>query len=117
MDIDYPAFGKIIIEGIQYDHDVVIDTGRIGPRDKRPSKKLRSHYGHTPLSEREQIPWSQPRLIIGSGYSGRLPIAPGVHAAAVQRGVTLEIMPTKDACSLLSTLHISECNAILHVTC
>jgi len=56
-------------------------------------------------------------LIIGSGYSGRLPITPGVHDAAAGRGVALEVMPTREACSLLRTMDISECNAILHVTC
>ena len=117
MDIDYPAFGKLVIEGIEYDHDVVIEAGRINARDKRPSKGLRSQYGHTPLSEGEQIPWSHLRLIIGSGYSGRLPITPGVHDAAAGQGVVLEVMPTREACSLLRTMDISECNAILHVTC
>lgn len=117
MDIDYPGFGRLVIEGTEYDHDVVIESGRIRARDKRPSKALRSRYGHTPLSDHEQIPWSHRRLIIGSGYSGRLPIAPEVRAAAAKHGVALEIMPTKEACTLLRRLEASEGNAILHVTC
>jgi hypothetical protein len=117
MDIEYPGFGRIVIESIEYEHDVVVEGGRVQARSKRPSKPLKGSYGHTPLSEAESIPWSRPRLIIGSGYSGSLPITPGVFEAADARDVTLEVMPTADACALLRTLGAAEVNAILHVTC
>lgn len=117
MDVQYPGFGRIVVEGVEYDHDVVLEDGRIEARSKRPSKTLKSTYGHTPLSEAEAIPWSRPRLIVGSGYSGSLPLTPGVFAAADAHHVTLEVMPTADACALLRTLDASEVNAILHVTC
>lgn len=117
MRVDYPGFGRIIVDGIEYGHDVVIEAGTVTARSKRPSKPLRSRYGHTPLSEAEAIPWSHPRLIIGSGYSGSLPITPGVLEAARAKGVTLEVMPTSEACAVLRGLESSECNAILHVTC
>ncbi len=117
MKVEYPAFGRIIVDGVEYDHDVIIDAGAVSARSKRPSKPLRARYGHTPLSEAEPIPWSHPRLIIGSGYSGRLPITPGVHEMAQAKGVTLEILPTSEACAVLRQLEPSDCNAILHVTC
>ena len=117
MRFEYPAFGRVVIDGVEYDHDVVIEGGRIAARSKRPSKPLRSTYGHTPLSEYEQVPLSRPLLIIGTGYSGRLPITPGVHDEARKHGVTLEIMPTRDACALLSSRDASEWNAVLHTTC
>jgi len=117
MDIEYPGFGRIVVAGIQYDHDVVVDDGAIRARSKKPSKALRSRYGHTPLSEAEQIPWSKQRLIIGSGYSGLLPITPELLDEAAERGVEPEIMPTAEACALLRTLMPDDANAILHVTC
>lgn len=117
MDIEYPGFGRIIVAGVEYQHDVVVEAGRVSARSKRPSKPLKSTYGHTPLSEAEQIPWSCSRLVIGSGYSGRLPITPGLRQEAQHRGVQLEIMPTKDACALLQRLNAEDFNAILHVTC
>jgi hypothetical protein len=117
MNIEYPAFGRIVIDGVEYDHDVVIKDGRVAKRSKRPSKSLRSEYGHTPLSEYEEIPMTRPRLIIGAGYSGRLPLTPGVHDEARRHRITLEIMPTRDACVLLSSLDPAEWNAVLHVTC
>ncbi len=117
MKVEYPAFGRIVVDGVEYEHDVIIEAGAVTARSKKPSKPLRSHYGHTPLSEAEAIPWSHPRLIIGSGYSGRLPITPGVHETAQDRGVSLEVMPTSEACAVLRDLGPSDCNAILHVTC
>jgi hypothetical protein len=117
MKVEYPSFGRIVVDGVEYDHDVIIEAGEVSARSKRPSKPLRGRYGHTPLSEAEEIPWSHPRLIIGSGYSGRLPITQGVHDAAQANGVALEIMPTSEACAVLRGLEPSDCNAILHVTC
>ncbi len=117
MQVEYPEFGRIIVAGVEYDHDVIIESGEVSARSKRPSKALRARYGHTPLSEAEVIPWSHPRLIIGSGYSGRLPITPGVHDAARANGVGIEVMPTAEACAVLRQLGPSDCNAILHVTC
>ncbi len=117
MDIQYPGFGRIVVDGIEYDHDVVIEDGEVRARSKKPSKALRAKYGHTPLSEAERIPWSKRRLIIGSGYSARLPITQQLLEQAAGRGVDPEIMPTSEACALLRTLTADDANAILHVTC
>jgi hypothetical protein len=111
------AFGQLEIEGQRYDHDIVIDAGRIRRRHKGPSKGLRGYFGHTPLSIAEEIPWGGRRLIIGTGASGRLPIAPEVHAEAERRGVEIEALPTRDACRLLADLQPKDIYAILHVTC
>src|SRR5450759_3174872 len=51
------AFGEIRIEGEPYDHDVVIDAGRVLRRRKGPSKALADQFGHTPLSVAEDTPW------------------------------------------------------------
>ncbi len=117
MDIDYPGFGRIVVNGITYDHDVVIDRGDIRPRDKSPSRGRKGQYGHTPLTIEEEIPWSGHRLIVGSGYSGRLPIAGDLDEEAASRGVQLVVMPTSEACVVISDLPADEVTAILHVTC
>ena len=51
------AFGEIEIEGRRYDYDVVIDAGAVAKRGKKPSKRYRGEFGHTPLSAGERIPW------------------------------------------------------------
>ena len=117
MDVEYPGFGVIVVDGVRYEHDVVIEDGAVRARDKAPSKSAKARFGHTPLSAGEAIPWSKPRLIIGSGYSGRLPIMDAVMDAADAEGVTIEILPTADACAVLRDLDGAHVNAILHVTC
>jgi hypothetical protein len=118
MQAELIGFGVIEVEGQRYEHDVVIEAGRIRKRDKKPSKKLfKADFGHTPLSAAEDIPWEGGRLIIGTGYSGQLPIMEGVYAEAERRGVHIEALPTRDACALLADIDASDTYAILHVTC
>ncbi len=117
MDLHYPAFGTIVIDGTTYDHDVVIADGVVRARDKGPSRPLKGRFGHTPLSLEEDIPWSQPRLVIGTGYSSRLPVMEQVHQHADHHGVQLIVSPTADAVATLTGTDLSPINAILHVTC
>ena len=58
MHFEAFSFGSIRIDGTTYEHDVVIDRGHIGKRQKKPSKKFRAAFGHTPLSVEEDIPGS-----------------------------------------------------------
>jgi hypothetical protein len=51
------SFGRIRIDGVTYEHDVVIERGEVRKRNKKPSTELRGAYGHTPLSSKEEIPW------------------------------------------------------------
>ena len=64
------GFGSIEVEGREYDHDIVIESGRIRKRKKKPSKPYRDEFGHTPLSADEELPWGGSRLIIGTGVYG-----------------------------------------------
>lgn len=111
------GFGVLEIEGQRFEHDVVIEQGKLRKRRKGPSKPYRAEYGHTPLSADEDIPWCAPLLIIGSGADGRLPVMPSVIAEAERRGVTLVVEPTEDACRRLAELEPDGFAAILHVTC
>jgi len=116
MDFGTFSFGSISIEGISYEHDVVIDRGRIRKRKKKPSKKFRELYGHTPVSVEEAIPWKCRHLVIGTGRYGSLPVMDEVKHEARQRGVALLIVPTKEAMETLCR-NTKDTNAILHVTC
>jgi hypothetical protein len=57
MRFDKFSFGSIQIDGSTYKHDVVVDRGEVSERKKKPSKKFRHEFGHTPLSVEEKIPW------------------------------------------------------------
>jgi hypothetical protein len=115
VDVSYPGFGVIVIDGERLDHDVVVEAGRVRRRKKGPSKPYRDRYGHTPLSVDEKIPWSTTQLVVGTGASGRLPIMPEVWDEAEARGVELIALPTSEACDLLRSM--DRVDAILHVTC
>ena len=58
------SFGSIRVDGVTYDHDLVIDRGKIRKRKKTASRKFRSGYGHTPLSAAEDIRWRCRRLAL-----------------------------------------------------
>ena len=117
MDVQYPGSGEIVIAGVRYEGDVVLEGGQTRRRKKGPSKPYRDGYGHTPLSADEAIPWSAPTLVIGTGADGRLPVMEEVRELAKARGVELVEMPTAEACLFLRTARSTEVNAILHVTC
>ena len=109
------SFGSIRIDGVTYEHDVLIDRGRVRKRKKKPSKRFRAVFGHTPLSMEEKIPWKCGRLVIGTG-TGALPVMDEVKKEARRRHVELFILPTAKA---IEELHKNpeDTNAILHVTC
>ena len=109
------SFGSIRIDGVTYDHDVVIDHGEVRKRKKKASKKYRDKFGHTPLSVEEQIPWECRRLVIGTG-TGALPLMDEVKREAQRRKVELVIVPTAAAIELLRQ-DAFDTNAILHLTC
>jgi len=109
------SFGSIRINGTTYEHDVVIDRGRIRKRKKKPSQKFRDTFGHTPLSIEEEIPWKCKRLVIGTG-TGALPVMDEVKREADRRNIKLEILPTAAAIEKLRE-DAGETNSILHVTC
>jgi hypothetical protein len=109
-------FGSIQIDGVTYERDVLLDRGRVRPRKKKPSKRFRGAFGHTPLSLEESIPWDCRRLVIGTGSYGSLPVMEDVAREAKRREVKLLVMPTEEAIKELERGRPST-NAILHVTC
>jgi hypothetical protein len=109
------SFGFLRVDGVTYDHDVVIDRGKILKRKKGRSKKFHDAYGHTPVSVEEKIPWKCRQLVIGTG-TGALPIMPEVKREAKRRKIKLLVLPTAEAIEALKN-EPSGSNAILHVTC
>jgi hypothetical protein len=121
MHFEQFSFGSISVDGIAYEHDLVINRGKISKRKKKPSKKFHDNFGHTPLSIEEKIPWKCSSLLIGTGTEGALPVMNEVKEEAKRRKVKLLILPTAEAIMELNRrLHDDEApttNAILHVTC
>ena len=93
----------------------MIDRGRIRKRKKKPSKRFRDRFGHTPLSIKEEIPWKCRRLVIGTG-TGALPVMEEVNREARRRKIKLQTLPTAEAIKILEE-RPEGTNAILHLTC
>jgi hypothetical protein len=110
------SFGSVRVDGVTYDHDLVLDRGKIRKRKKGASRQFRGAYGHTPLSAAEDIPWRCRRLVIGTGAHGALPVMNEVRQQARRREVELVIVPTARAISVLAKT-TKDTNAILHLTC
>ena len=112
---DY-SFGSVRVDGVMYEHDLVIDRGKIRKRKKAASRTFRDQYGHTPLSAAEDIPWRCRRLVIGTGAHGALPVMQQVHDEAQRRKIEVQVLPTAQAIDVL-TQTTKDTNAILHLTC
>lgn len=108
------SFGSLQIDAKVYECDLVIDQGEIRKRRKKPSKRFREDFGHTPLSLEEDIPWECRRLVIGTGAYGRLPVMRSVRTEAEIRNVELTILPTEEAIEVLNK-DPKDTNAILHL--
>jgi hypothetical protein len=110
------CFGSIRVDGVTYDHDLIIDRGKIRKRKKAASRKFRGAYGQTPLSIAEDIPWRCRRLVVGTGADGALPVLRQVRDEARRRKIDLVVLPTTEAIGVL-TKATADTNAILHLTC
>ncbi len=121
MRIDGTGFGYIIVDGVRYEHDLVL-TDRIDPRNKELSYNLRESYGHTPLTGEELLSYFReyrPEIIvIGTGQYGSLPLV-GVEEAAEKLGAKLIVDKTPKAIELYNELKSGgkSIAAIIHVTC
>ena len=116
MNFTSYSFGSIQVDGVTYDHDLIIDRRKIRKRNKAASRKFRRAYGHTPLSIAEDIPWRCRRLVIGTGADGALPVMQQVRNEARRRKIDLIVLPTPEAISALAG-DTTDTNAILHLTC
>ncbi len=110
------SFGSVRVDGVTYDHDLIIDRGKIRKRTKAASRKFRGAYGHTPLSIAGDIPWRCRRLVIGAAADGALPVMQQVREEARRRKVDLVVLPTAAAIGVL-TGTTKDTNAVLHLTC
>lgn len=117
VHVDSFEFGRITIDGVSYDYDLVIERGVVRKRKKGPSKLRKAEFGHTPLTAAEKIPWRARRLWIGTGAHGALPVASDLREEARRRGVELLEKATPELVRLINRGLPAETNVILHVTC
>ena len=111
-------YGWVEIDGIRYDHDVIMHTDRsVTKRSKKKSKKFKNLFGHTPLSDHDLrfLDNDQAHIIyIGTGQYGDLPITTEAHTILSKKEVI--IRPTPDILNLLEDEQ-RPFAAVIHVSC
>jgi hypothetical protein len=97
--IDATSFGRITVDGVMYDHDIIIRLD--GMVKKRKKKLSRAVYGTSHrLSLAEMAHVYEPaavRLIIGTGQSGQLQLSAEAAAFLRQKGCEVLLAPTPEA--------------------
>jgi hypothetical protein len=110
--IDHYEFGKIVVNGQDYEHDIVIlPDGSIhpGPEDM--------HYVILPELERVINTPGIKILVIGTGAEGNGLLRKKLVKVVKGRGIKLEMMLTKDAVKMLNETSREGLVAMLHLNC
>ncbi|AMQ18387.1 Mth938-like domain-containing protein [Thermococcus peptonophilus] len=118
MRLEYPAFGKIIVDGTTYEHDIVIyPSGRVERRKKEISKqKHGTSHKLDPKELKEYLTEDFDVLIVGTGMYGKLSLLPGSRELVKEKEV-LEL-PTKKAVEVFNEIYgEKKVLGIFHVTC
>jgi hypothetical protein len=113
VKIDSTSFGKIVIDGKEYKHDVIIDCkGRI----KEAKTKIRHLFSK---DEFEELSKENPEIIIiGNGQYSAMEVEEEVKRLAKERKIELIVLPTPEAIKKFNELGKNKrvC-AYFHVTC
>ena len=113
MVIDSYSFGNIVINGKRYTSDVIIYPHRVEGRWWR----LQGHL--LQLEDlQEVIDFSPELLIVGTGHSGLMKIAPETESFFRESSIELVVQRTTEACETYNRLHGDKKTvAALHLTC
>lgn len=111
-------YGWAEIDGIRYDHDIIIHADRsVTKRSKKEAKKYKKKFGHTPLIAEELafVAEENPALVfIGTGQYGDLPVTG--EAKELLEPYTPVIRTTPEILELIAE-ETRPFVAVLHVNC
>lgn len=108
---DY-EFGRIRIDGREYTRDVIVLPDRVyGPWWRADGHDL-IPADLDPV--RAELP---PRLVVGTGYHGRMAVPEATLRTLQERGIDVEALPTPEAVARLREQPAAGWAAALHLTC
>jgi hypothetical protein len=114
VKIEKYSFGHIVIDGMEYNSDVLIyPDGTVDPSWWRDE-------GHVlKVSDIDDLLSAKPGMIVaGTGASGVMRLQPDVQAAAEEQGIEFRAMPTEEAVSVFNEeSRRQRVAACLHLTC
>jgi len=111
--IDDYRFGRVVIGGEVYEKDIIILPGGVVPNWWRAQ-------GHSLSAEDlgEVVAAAPARLIIGTGWFGKMRVPRETLDYLRERGIETEVLKTKEACARFNELSgVGETAAALHLTC
>jgi hypothetical protein len=116
--IDKTKFGSIQIEGITYNHDVIIRLdGAVKKRKKKLSKAIYGTSHKVSLDEAQYVyEKGAERLIIGCGQYGALHLSNEAELFFQEKGIKVEISLTPEAIQLWNNTK-GKAIGLFHVTC
>jgi hypothetical protein len=110
--IDHYEFGRIVVDGRQETRDLII----------LPTRVVRNWWrqeGHALVVDDlgEVLDELPPHLVVGTGAAGRMRPDPDTIQHLLERGVTVEALPTSQAVRRFGELDPARTAAALHLTC
>ena len=118
MRVEFPGFGRILVDGEVYEGDIVIyPSGKIEERKKWLSKRKHgTSHKLDPDELREYLPEEFDVLIVGTGAWGKLSLLPESRELVANKEVIEK--PTGEAVELFNDLRgRRKVLAIFHITC
>ncbi|NJF24466.1 Mth938-like domain-containing protein [Thermococcus sp. Bubb.Bath] len=118
MRLEYPAFGRILVDGKEYEHDIVVyPSGKVERRKKEISKgKHGTSHKPDPEELRKYLREDFDVLIVGTGMYGELSLLP--ESKKLVEGKEVVELPTGEAVRLFNELQReNRVLGIFHVTC
>jgi hypothetical protein len=116
--IDRTAFGSIVIDGVAYDHDVIIRLdGHVSKRKKKLSKAVFGTSHTISLDEAQYVyePGAR-QLIIGAGQSGMVMLSNEAAEYLAEKGCLVRLLPTPQAVQAWNSAEGATIG-LFHVTC
>lgn len=117
-EIEKTKFGSITIDGVKYEHDVIIRLdGRVEKRKKKLSKEITGTSHIISLAEMQYVyePGAA-RLIVGTGQSGMASLSDEAAGFLRTKRVAVELHPTPEATRCWDEAE-GPTIGLFHVTC
>jgi hypothetical protein len=116
--IDKSSFGSITVDGVHYDHDIIITLeGKIKNRKKKLSKAVYGTSHTISLDEAEYVyQKGADGIIIGSGQYGVAELSQEASGFLKRKQCKVHLLPTPDALREWNRAE-GKWIALFHITC
>lgn len=106
-------FGRIVVDGKEYNSDLIILPDRI------IDEWWRQEGHRLTVDDLQEVIAAQVEvLVVGTGKFGAMKVPPETVAALANRGIKTEIAPTEQACQIFEKLRAhKQTAAAFHLTC